>query len=882
MMLSTSVVFAADAEGFTLPAKQQEKITLLYKMGIIESDEITSDTITRGEFALILANLSGNGNISPVEKFEDVPTTHKYAGAIALVSAIGCMNGISDTEFGVANEISKTNATVALLRLLGFEKAAQQKGGYPAGYLGVAAGMGLTKNTNTGNSRADILLTCYNALVAPSINANGRYDSDNRLLLNVHGISKVEGTMTGNRFTCIGRENSGLEYNEIKIDDKIYITEDATLSNYIGEYVTGYYYFDKTTDERQIVTLTVKEDESNKIVIKDKKIISAADNKVVYEDEDEKTETVRLRAGFDYIVNNCTVDERTTADLKVADGVLTLIDYDGDDVYDLAKVTKIETMVYMGADNLEDLIYCKEGTIFTDPFDKSYYSEIILIDSDGTEKNISIDEIPLNAVLTVYRSADDKYLLIYAYSSNVYGVIEEITDDTIIIDGAQYEYPVKTPVADLTIGAEVAFSQDMFGRLVYMIDEKIETGPFYGYFFAYQDAKGLGNAQVKIITQKGTQIYDCAEKVSIDDAVEYSGTMLKSSTTLFDGAAAKRQLIRYKLNAANQLKAVYTVGGASADYSITKQPGIEKTTGIQYYHWHDIWAKQYIQPDDCFFLVIPDYVDGTTGIAEADNEELYSSTYNWGADINSVYYTDSRYLIGAELYDVDPETMEIGAILLYVNKPLDAQAETNTDTATGIFEKVTMGPEGPRVYIHNPNTGTTETYDTKTEYYPTVSSITSTYGFGDVIRYVTAGDGKITTLYKILDVGATALTTGVPKISVADDGSISDQNGYYYSYFGRVHKKLENHIAIIPNLLGTSATTGAPTNPTFEYAADKIIILPATPQVCRVIDMKSKKIIPGSADAVAQYFEDSRNGGCYVYASVYKFANLTQLFIYKF
>ena len=834
--------------GIELTKAEQEKITLLYKIGIIDNAEVTDDSVTRGEFATWLARLSGldSNLLQATTNFEDVSASNKYAGAVTVVSAIGCMKGISEKEFGVNKNISRLDATVALLRLLGYETVAKKDGGYPDGYAKYAATLGLNKGiaANEENDRIAILLMCYNSLTTVFVDSDGEVRKDNLLIKKIHNVYETKGVVTANRFTKLDSEKGALKPNEIAIDDTIYITEDVSLAEHIGEYVSCYYSYNERDDERYIVYMKELSNFNDKLVLTHKEILSAKNNVITYEDEKGETKKANLRGGFDFILNNRVVLDRTTADLAIEDGELTLIDSDGDELYDLVKAKSIETMIFRGADNIEDLIYCKEGNIHTKPFDDSYYCEIIRVNvNDGSQERISIDEMSQGDVLTVYRSRDSKYLLIYAYSSGVYGVINEINDEQVIVDGTAYELPLKTPRSELSVGAKVSFSVDMFGRLVYLERETDELGPQYGYFFAYDGANGLGNAKVKIIVGNDVFIYSLAEIVKVDDAAAYSGRELNKCASLFEGGAAKRQLVRYCLNGKDEVTAFYTAYGNSEN-SIKKTPGFDKNVKTNYYPWHKVIAEKYVMPDDSFFLVIPNANE-----EEAANEELYSINYSFADYVNSCYL---------ELYDVNDD-MQPGAVLLYANNSLEGSVPTNQNSPVGIVVKTAVGVDNNIVYLWDD--GETKAYEVNGDTIPSLEP----YQFGDVVRYELNKDGKVVTLSKMMDIGTTPEDTPVPTLH---------QEGNIYHYFGRVHKKLEEYLVMIPNR----------ENPGFVDAdVDKRVVVPSADiRNCAVVDMKTKKVVTGSYDSISQYFEGEESGGCYIYTSLYMWYCTFDLIIYKF
>lgn len=847
MLLSLNTVWAAETnEGaIKLTQTEKDKISLLYHMGIVESEEVTEENVTRGEFALWMSQLSGIGTqvLTPTEQFEDVSASHKYAKAIATVSAIGCMNGISKNEFGVNRNISRQDAMVALLRLLGYEGAAKRNGGYPDGYKKSATSLGLYKGVTSegGTDRVSIMLMCYNALTASYVDNEGEVDKNNMLLERIHNVYKTRGTVTANRFTALDTDKVKLDTDEIEIDHQVYTTDDVSMAEYLGMYVTCYYYQNDNDEERYVVYMKEDANRNTKLVIKAEDIISAKNNVITYENEKGDNEDVTLRSGFDYVLNNRVVLEHKTSDLKIDDGELILFDTNADDVYDFVKANRIETMVYQGADNLEDIIYCKEGNIYTNPFDKEYYCEIISVDErEKTEKQISIDEMTAGDVLTVYRSEDGRYLKIYAYSAGVYGIIEEIGDDTLVINGTSYDLPLKTPKSELSVGASVGFSVDMFGRLVYQDTENDLEGPQYGYFFAYDKPKGLGKAQVKIIDGDKKLIFPIADKVCVDDGSKYDGGKLSECTKLFTGGKIKRQLIKYKLNSKGEVVDLYTSSGTSEN-SIVQTPGVDKNTAIKYYQWKKIWAGKYASDDNTFFLVVPD------AAGEADDDELYGTEYSFGPDTNDVY---------CEIYDVGDD-MKAGAILLYSKDPLKGVVKTTNNTAVGIIVKTTKGIDGGIVYLWA--NGETKSYDVNPDNLPSLDA----YEFGDVVRYVIGKDGKISTLYTMLNVGSTGENTPKPTL---------DSDGYIHYYFGRVYKKTDDYLVMVPNR----------NNPDFSTDMDKRILVPGEVRNCAVVDTRMQRVVSGSFDSVSQYFDGDGSGGCYVYASIYKWTTSFDLIIYKF
>ena len=846
MMLAsmTTLASATDESSIELSALEKSKISLLYRMDIIDSEDVTDANVTRGEFASWVAAVAGAKNVSvSSSRFSDVDPSSAYAGAIEAVYAMGCMNGVSNSEFGVATNISVQDAAVALIRVLGYEAAAQKNGGYPAGYAKVAATTNLYKNVRADklNARAAIMQMCYNALTIPYVDYTGKRQGS-ILLEAMHGVYKERGVVSGNRFTKLDTEKMILATDEIEINGRIYKTEDVSFANYLGESVIYYYYVDG--DYRYLVYLEPETTNEEVIVVEAKDITYAQNNVIKYTDEDDEEEIINLTPGFDYVVNNRVVLDRTTSDLWIEDGNLTFIDSDGDEVYDFVKATKIETMIYQSIDAVEARIYCREGYIYTNPFKDEYYFSLIKVDErTGEHSEMELDELLTGDILTVYRSNDEKYTVVYAYTPvEVVGVVDEVNDAEVIIDGVSYDFPLKTAKEEIIPGYEVKFTTDMFGRLVSLEDSSSEFAPKYGYFFAYDAPKGLARGKIKILDGESSLVFDLAEQVKVDGVSTYSNSNFETCTDLFSGGVATRQLIKYSLNAKGELRAIYTMSG-SADDSIVKASDISKDASVTYYPWYKIWAKRYIQSDDTFFMVVPTYGD------EGDNEELYSNTYKFADYTNTVY---------CEIFDVT-DRMDAGAIILYINTSLEGTVALGQNSKVGVVISTSRGAENSiiRVCVE----GETTAYQVEDKYVDV-----SPFAPGDVARFETNVDGKIVALEMLLNVGTTGENTPVPELST---------EGTCEYYFGRVYDYLEDYIVIVPNV----------NNPGYDNAITNRLTVPtANARNIMVVNMagKSVKASSASTSSVARYFDDEEGGACYVYTRVYLYERLFDLIIYKF
>lgn len=108
--------------------------------------------ITRGEMAQVLINLlhlrGVETSILKDEEFSDVPREHWAYNAVHLCKQAGLVGGYPDGTFGVDEQITYEQAIKMLVGVLGYTTVAEEKGGYPMGYLQVAEDIGITKDVD--------------------------------------------------------------------------------------------------------------------------------------------------------------------------------------------------------------------------------------------------------------------------------------------------------------------------------------------------------------------------------------------------------------------------------------------------------------------------------------------------------------------------------------------------------------------------------------------------------------------------------------------------------------------------------------------------------------------------------------------------------------
>lgn len=119
------VVFTDVAE-LTLWAN--DSINALYDAGIVSGTSATTfdpnGNVTREQFAKMLVSMLGDMEFVSGSSFSDVPTSEWFAPYVATAKEIGLVNGVSATEFGVGQNITREQMAAMIYRagnLLGYK-----------------------------------------------------------------------------------------------------------------------------------------------------------------------------------------------------------------------------------------------------------------------------------------------------------------------------------------------------------------------------------------------------------------------------------------------------------------------------------------------------------------------------------------------------------------------------------------------------------------------------------------------------------------------------------------------------------------------------------------------------------------------------------------
>lgn len=175
MMLSSISVFAANLTYDTV-ANELKKYNIMN--GDPDGNMRLEDTITRAEaIALIVRLYKAYGKEVVLEniKFEDLEGHWAY-NEIEYAKCANLIDGTSETTFEPERNVTVQEFAKMVISLIGYKEMAEQRGGFPHGYIMTASSLGLfteiTTKTDDSALRGDVAIMLAIALDIPIMQIN--------------------------------------------------------------------------------------------------------------------------------------------------------------------------------------------------------------------------------------------------------------------------------------------------------------------------------------------------------------------------------------------------------------------------------------------------------------------------------------------------------------------------------------------------------------------------------------------------------------------------------------------------------------------------------------------------------------------------------------
>lgn len=641
-------IFAAEAD-----ASQPNEFTgLLKQLGIFENEEGLDAYVTRGEFAGYIAGIFGISEYSSEydRYFEDVPKIYRTANRINGLAALGIINGGGDSLFYPDDNIKYIDALTILIKAMGENSLAEIYGGYPSGYMHRAVELGITSGNKSESdeiTKADAAKLIFDALNTEVLEVTGTNGSGvmyytksdgNTFLYRNMSIRKGVGTVTAGNGISLTSAAPPSE-NHIVISGTEYKAETSVVNRFLGHKVT-FYYTDYDNDDEHTVLYMYDVGSQNIIEMDYEDYISfdPYTNTLQYYKNDKKR-SVNIEAGANITLNGEKTEKSLSevfSDMKL--GQIKLYNTGGG--FSAVVCENYEVGIVSVNNGETGKLYAKYIT--GGVIDKNDYKTVEVYLENGESADFS--EISAGSIISVARSAD--YIKIYVSRNIVTGVIEEISDDGVTVDGTEYrinKYLQEKNNIIFETGDRVTISVNHAGYIVEC--NKNDGGKDFGYLI---DTSCLNTVfedtcKVKLFTMDGKiVIFDTAEKITVDGIKCSAGEV---EHAIYSDGEKMPMLIVYNVNKDGEINMIDTPSapnalGAEGAGTLTETYDSQST----YYLWSGIVGRTHVITDATKIIMVPDddkifgasasdFIIGDKNMLE--EQRWYKlTTYQYGADKN--------------------------------------------------------------------------------------------------------------------------------------------------------------------------------------------------------------------------------------------------------
>lgn len=499
--------------------------------------------------------------------FNDVSTDYWANGYINVAHEQGLVIGDPNGDYRPEDKILYQEAVTVLIRMAGYEPAAESKGGYPQGYLSVANQYGFTKNatgtSTTAITRGTVANMTSNTLTIGMMEQTGfgtstNYEITEKTILKQYlNTEKLSGQVTANYFTGL-KSSAGLEKGNIEIDNTVYKTTDSNAQNLLGQNVD--YYLQTTNNESVVILALSQQGKNETMVIDGDNIESVSDNKINYwknKDTDSSTKNVRYSEEALMIHNGVakTFDSSLIKGNGQLRGEIALLDNNNDGVYDVIFVNEYKNLVVDSTSKLSYSISDKYGnsSLQLDPENSSL--KYVLQDENGAE--VSFDDLKEWQVISYLGSTDSGVVIATVNEASVEGTVTEVQDGEYKIDGTFYKV-ADNYTESIKLDDSGIFYLDIMGRIA-AVDGEASLSGNYSYLINATKSTDMNDyIKLKVFTKDGTvKILETTEKVKFNGTTKITSDEAFEKLKGVDGGI-KAQMITFETNADGKITRINT------------------------------------------------------------------------------------------------------------------------------------------------------------------------------------------------------------------------------------------------------------------------------------------------------------------------------------
>jgi len=549
---------------------------LIYGLGVLEGGILIGDKldtrVKRGEFAEMVTKLvlGDSGVFSTYDitgRYTDVNKDTKYAGSIAFVTDNDYMREVTGNRFLPEENLTRDQLCFTLLNVLGYKTHLEQTGLNPV-MLAVKEKLIPANLTDKGVTYRAVASALYEMINSRYMiqDVNKYTESNSTYLEREMKIEKKEGQITETSLGCLTGE-SRAEETEVLIDGAKYTYGDIFMNQHLGKFVEFYYKTNRETDERTIISYTLKDNKAKTLKIGAEYILPEASgfslSKFVYENEKGRQTSVKMDIDF-LTVNGERKFEITKDDFKIKDGSVTLVDSDADNVYDTVMIEEYRDFFVETVSKPNMEITGKYGSE-TVKFHEDVCDHYVILNALGEFS--SIQKIKKGNIVSAAVSPSKQYAKIVVSDGAIEGTVSLVgTDGRVKIGDKEYKLSEtyinhvnnnSSGIDQIVSGTRGVFYLNFEGKISGVdVDAAVRK---YGYLVKAGMESGLSaSIQFKISTEEGElKIFDSRPSIS----VEYKGTKrsyepseLYQFLLTKNGGTVKEELVKYELDKEGKIR----------------------------------------------------------------------------------------------------------------------------------------------------------------------------------------------------------------------------------------------------------------------------------------------------------------------------------------
>lgn len=594
MVLSMGAIstFAAysDVEAGTVVS---EAVDILSGLNVITGFEDGTfkpeETVTRAQMAAIICRTLGYEDQAQSSMgttvFNDVAADHWASGYINVAQAQQIINGYGNGNYGPEDQVTYEQAVKMIVAALGYDLAAQSKGGYPTGYLAIASAEGITKSANgkVGDAakRGTIAVLVYNSLevrlmdqTSWSTGSDGdRYGKqDKTILSNYLDVVKVEGVVKdtpltdyakngydANKDAKIGFDaavsyawefkyaSGSYSYEKVALgasttlDGTSFFADKVDTSDLLGKYVVAYIGEDEKTGNDTVFAIAESKSKNESIAISGQQLV---ENGQKYWNEpmtigytasgSSKIQDLTLDNNYKVYVNygvdnTANLTTQLLAGKLARGGIVEFVSNDADSEIEYVLVKSYDREAVIEKANENNGVYtfdCYKGKL--PKVDPENEDKLVAVYKDGVAATAA--DLAENDTVSYIKVADG-FEILYASSATVNGVVDSYdpVEQTVTIGGTDYEISKSSGLsAEKLSGEEGIFFLNVDGQIAHNETEATSVGKYAFVVAAYKETTGLNSGEyLQVALADGTvaeyQIADTAKVVDADNTVLQSG-----------------------------------------------------------------------------------------------------------------------------------------------------------------------------------------------------------------------------------------------------------------------------------------------------------------------------------------------------------------------